>query len=79
MAVIFRETDSDQLRLKRTLYIQELLKQGITTYNGIMLPSYAHDDLIMKQTIEAIGETFERVAHAERCNDFESYLEIPVL
>ncbi|MCG6880325.1 MAG: aminotransferase class III-fold pyridoxal phosphate-dependent enzyme [Deltaproteobacteria bacterium] len=79
MAVIFREADPDRLRLKRTLYIQELLKQGITTYNGIMLPSYAHDDLIMKQTIEAIGETFERVAHAERCNDFESYLEIPVL
>ena len=79
MAVIFHEADPDRLRLKRTLYIQELLKQGITTYNGIMLPSYAHDDLIMKQTIEAIGETLERVAHAERRNDFESYLEIPIL
>ena len=79
MAMIFHEIDPDRLRLKRTLYIQELLKQGITTYNGIMLPSYAHDDPVMDHTIEAMGEVLERVAHAERQNDFERYLEIPLL
>ena len=79
MALIFHEADPDRLRLKRTLYIQELLKQGITTYNGIMLPSYAHDDQTMDNTIEAMGETLERVAHAERQNDFERYLEIPII
>ncbi|MBT3255534.1 MAG: aminotransferase class III-fold pyridoxal phosphate-dependent enzyme [Deltaproteobacteria bacterium] len=78
-ALIFHESDADRLRLKRTLYIQELLKRGITTYNGIMLPSYAHDDLIMEKTLEAMGETLERIAHAEKQNNFERYLEIPIL
>ncbi len=79
MALIFQEADSDRLRLKRTLYVQELLKQGITTYNGIMLPSYAHDEAVMGETLEAMGETLERLAHAERQNNFERYLEIPLL
>lgn len=79
MALIFHEADVDRLRLKRTLYIQELLKQGITTYNGIMLPSYAHDEEVMVKTLEAMRETLERVAHAERQNNFERYLEIPIL
>jgi len=79
MALIFQESDPDRLKLKRTLYIQELLKQGITTYNGIMLPSYAHDEAVMGETLEAMGETLERLAHAERQNNFEQYLEIPLL
>ena len=79
MALIFQEADPDRLRLKRTFYIQELLKQGITTYNGIMLPSYAHDDLIMEKTLEAMGEALERVAYAEKQDKFERYLEIPIL
>jgi glutamate-1-semialdehyde 2,1-aminomutase len=79
MALIFHEADPDRLRLKWTFYIQELLKRGITTYNGIMLPSYAHDDLIMEKTLEAMGETLERVAYAEKQDKFERYLEIPIL
>jgi glutamate-1-semialdehyde 2,1-aminomutase len=79
MAIIFNEMESGRLRLERTLYIQELLKQGITTYNGIMLPSYAHDALVLDETVQAIGEALERVARAERQNDFERHLEIPLL
>lgn len=79
MALIFNEPNADRLRLKRTLYIQELLKQSITTYNGIMLPSYAHDEEVMGKTLEAMGEALERVAYAEKQNNFERYLEIPIL
>ncbi len=79
MAMIFNEKDPNRLKLARTLYIQELLKRGITTYNGIMLPSRAHDALALDRTVQAIGETLERVAHAHRRNDFERYLEIPLI
>lgn len=81
MALIFNEPDPDRLYVKRTLYLQELLKAGVTTYNGIMLPSYAHDDDDLECTLTAVGGALEAVAEAEQKNDFhmERCLEIPLL
>ena len=78
-ALIFDEADDERLRIKRTLYIQELLKGGVTTYNGIMLPSYAHDDAILNQTTAVIGKALDITAGADRRNDFDRYIEIPLI
>jgi len=79
MALAFKEPDAERLRLKRTLYQQELLKAGVITYNGVMLPSYAHSDHVLEATLEALSLALEKVAIAERDNAFHRYVEIPLL
>lgn len=79
MALIFDEPDEERLRRMRTLYIQELLKGGMTTYNGIMLPSYAHDDEVFDQSIAIIAKALEITAEAHRHNDFDRHIEIPLI
>jgi len=66
-------------RLKRTLFMQELLTGGVITVTGIVLPSYAHDAAVMRQTIDAMGTALEVVATAERTGDYDRHLEIPLL
>src|SRR5262249_39728517 len=77
MGLFFDEPDPDRLRLKRTLYQQELLKSGVITYDGVMLPSLAHDDAILAVTLSAIRGALATVARADRERDFDRYLEIP--
>jgi glutamate-1-semialdehyde 2,1-aminomutase len=79
MALAFNEPDAERLRLKRTLCQQELFKAGVITYNGVMLPSYAHGDHVLQATLEAFGLALERVGMAEREDAFHRYLEIPLL
>jgi len=47
------------------------------TYNGIMIPSYAHDEEILKRTLLIVSKALQCVAEAESKDDFESRLEIP--
>jgi glutamate-1-semialdehyde aminotransferase len=77
--VVFSDNDVSLVRLKRTLYFQELLKRGIMTYNGFMLPSYAHDDQMLNQLLECAGSAFECVARAERNGTLDRAIEIPLL
>jgi glutamate-1-semialdehyde 2,1-aminomutase len=77
MGVHFPDPDPYCARLKRTLFMQELLKEGVITVTGMMLPSYAHDDAVLDQTLCAIATAMEVVAAAERSGDFDRYLEIP--
>ncbi len=79
MGLSFDEPDPDRLSLKRTLYQQELLKSGVITYDGVMLPSFAHDDAILAITLAAIRGALGTVARAERERDFDRYLELPPL
>jgi len=79
MALTFDEPDDLRLRMKRTLYQQELLKSGVVTYNGIMLPSYAHNQEILALTLDAIGNALEKIAKAEQNNAFHDAIEIPLL
>jgi glutamate-1-semialdehyde aminotransferase len=79
MGLSFGEPDPDRLSLKRTLYQQELLKSGVITYDGVMLPSFAHDDAILAVTLAAIRGALGVVARAERERDFDRYLELPPL
>ena len=79
MMLVFQDANHERLALKKTLYYQELLVRGLCTYNGIMLPSYAHDEDVLQRTLSIVGEALESVAQAERKNDFDSRLEIPPL
>jgi glutamate-1-semialdehyde aminotransferase len=77
--VFFNGRDPETRQLKRTLYTQELLKAGIITVTGIMLPSYAHDREVLSRTLSAVGSALDVVATAERHGDYHRYLEIPLL
>jgi glutamate-1-semialdehyde aminotransferase len=77
MGLSFDEPDPYRLRLKRSLYHQELLKAGVITYDGVMLPSFAHDDAVVAVTLAAIRDALAVVARAE--GDLERHLELPPL
>ena len=79
MGVHFPDRDPAIGRLKRTLFMQELLKAGVITVTGVMLPSYAHDDEVLTQTLTAIGAALEAVAWAGRTGDYHRQIEIPLL
>jgi glutamate-1-semialdehyde aminotransferase len=77
--IMFDDDDVPRLRMKRTLYFQELLKRGVMTYNGFMLPSYAHDDGALASLLEYAGQAFESVRNAERDGTLDQLIEIPLL
>ncbi|MCP5159250.1 MAG: aminotransferase class III-fold pyridoxal phosphate-dependent enzyme [Gammaproteobacteria bacterium] len=79
MNLVFRGDDADRLRLKRTLYFQELLKAGVVTYHGFMIPSYAHDDCILQALLQAAGRALEKVATAEKQGNLDRLIEIPLV
>ncbi len=76
---VFAEPDAYRLALKKALYQQELLAAGLSTYNGIMLPSYAHDEEVLERALTIIGGALRTVAEAEEKNDFDARLDIPPL
>jgi glutamate-1-semialdehyde aminotransferase len=77
MALMFDESDPHRRRLKRALYHQELLKAGVITYDGVMLPSYAHDDGVLAATLAAMRHALGTVARADATDDLDRRLEIP--
>jgi glutamate-1-semialdehyde 2,1-aminomutase len=79
MALHFPGADRSAARLKRTLLMQELLKGGVITVTGVMLPSYAHDEPVLRRTLEAIGAAMEMIAAADRAGDLHRQIEIPLL
>lgn len=79
MSVRLPRADRVHWQLERTLLQQELLRNGIVTNNGVMLPSFAHDDATLAATMEAFGRAFEVVARTARRGDWDEALEIPPL
>ena len=75
----FERQDPLLLQLERSLFQQELLKAGIFTYNGVMLPCYAHDEGTLERTLTAFGTALEVVARTAQRGDWERMLEIPPL
>ena len=75
--LVFTEPDARRLVLKRTLYHQELLKAGVVTYDGLMLPSYAHETAALTSALTGVRRALAVVARAEREDRFDRYLEIP--
>lgn len=76
--LVFGEPDPQRLLLLRALYIQELLKEGIITYNGVMLPSYAHDDRTLQETLTAMTLALERVDRSARNATLHRDLDFPL-
>jgi glutamate-1-semialdehyde aminotransferase/predicted aldo/keto reductase-like oxidoreductase len=77
MVLAFAEPDPARLALMRTLLQQELVRAGVLTYKGFMLPSLAHDDRALEQTLHAFEGALGLLARAMREDSFVRYLEIP--
>ena len=79
--MIYRFNDPDiRLRsFKRTLLQQELLKGGILTFQGYMLPSMAHGDPEKEKTISVFRSAFNTVKRVSLEDAFARYMEIPLL
>jgi glutamate-1-semialdehyde 2,1-aminomutase len=74
---VFGKRDPIQLLLLRALYVQELLKQGVITYNGVMLPSYAHDEQALDETLAAMASALECVFRSARDGTLHRDLDFP--
>jgi len=79
MIYVFHEADPLQRSLKRTLLQQELLQRGILTYQGYMLPSTAHGDAEMEETIRSFREALQRVQEISSEQSFVRHLDIPLI
>jgi len=75
----FHESDEFQRILKRTFLQQELLQRGILTFQGYMLPSIAHGEKEMKETISAFRAALQRVQEVSSEQAFARYLDIPLI
>ena len=75
----FKETDAYRLIQLRTLYQQELMKRRILTYNGIMLPNYAHTEIVYEETMEAMQGALEVVRQAMRDGRLHRFIEMPLI
>ena len=76
MVYAFSEVEPTRRMLMRTLLHQELLSRGILTFRGFMLPSLAHGEAELAQTLEAFRGALTRVREVSQANDFERHLEI---
>ena len=79
MVYRFSDRSEPQLTLKRTLLIQELLKGGVLTFRGFMLPSLAHGDAELSFTLEAFRIALTKVRDAESAGALVRALEIPLV
>jgi glutamate-1-semialdehyde 2,1-aminomutase len=79
MAFTFLERDPHRRQLKRTLLMQELLKQRIVTVTGMMLPSAAHDEEALAQTLAGFAGALAVVADADRRDDLHRAIELVLL
>jgi len=79
MNLRFTRADPSILLRERTLLQQELLRAGVTTINGIMLPCWAHDEEALRTTLEAWGRALEVVGRAAERGSWDDLLEIPPL
>jgi glutamate-1-semialdehyde aminotransferase len=73
----FNDPDMSRRMLLRTLLLQELLKRGVLPFRNCFLPSTAHGDSELQQTIDAFEGALRRVRDVSARNSFERELEIP--
>jgi hypothetical protein len=78
MAFIFHEPSPQRQRLKRTLLMQELVKQRVLTVNAMLLPSYAHDEVTLHKTVLAFRNALAVVADADRRNTLHQHIELVI-
>jgi glutamate-1-semialdehyde aminotransferase len=79
MVLTFQEPNERRQVLLRTLAQQELLKRGILTYKGFLLPSLAHDEQALQEALAAFAAALPVVAAADSDDAFARHLEIPAV
>ena len=72
----FNDSEPGLRKFKRTLLQQELMKRGVMTFRGYMLPSIAHADQELDVTVKAYQGALEVIRKAEVDNNFAAVLEI---
>ena len=77
--IVFSEEDPRRRTLLRTLFHQELLREGVLTTQNLFLPSLAHDDEALALTRHAFERAFSAVAKAAATDRLVPSLEIPPL
>lgn len=75
----FNAASAYERRVIRTTYMQELLKQGVTTVTGIMLPTNAHNDASLARLLHAAERAIETIARGRKRGTLARDLEIPLL
>ena len=76
LVMAFREPDAEQNLLLRTLLQQELMKSGLLTYKGYMLPGLAHDDVVVDRTLAIFDAALAMLSRVRREGSFARHLEI---
>jgi glutamate-1-semialdehyde 2,1-aminomutase len=77
MVLAFEIADESVRRLARTLAAQELLRAGVLCFRGFMLPSAAHGEAELAQTLEAYELALQAVRRALERGSLAEELEIP--
>ena len=78
LSFIFTEPDLQRRRLKRTLLMQELVKQRVLTVAGTLLTTMAHDVETLSITVNAFRAALTIVTLADRAGTLERHLELVV-
>jgi hypothetical protein len=63
----------------RTVFVQELLRKNIYTFRGFLIPSCAHDDYALEQTVKAFAAAADATVEADHSNSFAKCIEIPIV
>jgi glutamate-1-semialdehyde 2,1-aminomutase len=79
MVYEFLEPDVALRGLKRTLLIQELMKRGVLTFRGFLLPSLAHGEEELTLTLAAYEGALRVVRDAGADGSFARRLEVPLV
>jgi glutamate-1-semialdehyde aminotransferase len=78
MLLVFHEADPYRRDLMKTLVQQALLQRGILTYYGVVIvPSYAHDDEALAETLSAFEQVLRLLVEVRANDSFALHLEIP--
>jgi glutamate-1-semialdehyde aminotransferase len=79
MVYRFEEPDRERCSLKRTLLKQELMKRGVLTFRGFLLPSLAHGEEELALTLNAYRAALGVVRDADTDGSFARRLEVPLV
>lgn len=79
MVYRFDEPDPQRLAQLRTLLQQELLHRSVLTFRGFMLPSLAHGEAELEQTLAAFRQALTRVQEVADQDRFATELELPLI
>jgi glutamate-1-semialdehyde aminotransferase len=78
MVVHFRDEGPLRQRLLRALFHQEMLKAGVLTYTGFVLPCDGHDAAALEVVASGAERAFAVIGDALRRGQLEAALEIPL-